>query len=72
MKLSANGVGQTIVVVIVTVAYFGMLGFCLINAYIPWYATEFDSLLKWSAIPGTLWGYYFGQKVYAHVTRPGP
>jgi len=50
---------KAIIAVLTTLAYLGMLFLCLFYAYIPFYAQTFDTLLKWSFVPGMIWGAYF-------------
>jgi uncharacterized membrane protein len=50
---------QAIVTLLVTGAYLFMLMYALINLTTPPYENAFDTLLKWSVVPGVVWGSLF-------------
>ncbi len=49
--------------------YLSWLSLCLWNLQIPQYATTFDTLLKWSFVPGLVLGAYFGSSSVASIRR---
>jgi uncharacterized membrane protein YdcZ (DUF606 family) len=50
---------KSIIALVATFVYLGLLVGCFFYAYIPEYAQLFDKILNWSVVPGFIWGAYF-------------
>ena len=60
---------QAFIAIITTIGYLGAIFLCLIYATIPVYQADFEILLKWSVIPGFIWGAYFTARTVQQVSR---
>jgi len=60
---------QTVIALTVTFGYIGMLGYSLLNSFIPAYATSFNTLIDWGIVPGLIWGSYFATTAFKIYLR---
>lgn len=60
---------QAFIAIITTLAYMGSIILCLLYATIPVYQQDFEILLKWSIVPGFIWGAYFTARTVQQLQK---
>ena len=60
---------QAFLAIITTLIYMGSIFLCLLYATIPVYQNDFEMLLKWSVVPGFVWGAYFTTRAVQQILK---